>query len=238
MQTKTIIWLTAQVTDCRLNAQGYVLRARIDAPDGVQDDDVEMTLKFRGPDRFLSAAAAIKGVDGKFEEDIAPVIVRVTDDDGERHSFVNRGAVFRSLYSLSAKQSVRDDDVPATFGDVFGLFDGLGDALVGIDDDMAVTTVGDLLVFELVFKGMEVDLGDSDAKFDLTLWYDHAAAAYATPLVAELSFAYKVKADDDLAEMAERAMVLFGSLQGMDDWFDPASDTKTASVYATPGACD
>jgi hypothetical protein len=196
---------------CTLRQQGFVLRHR------VEDDDAELTLKLRSPDRYVAAYAALGADDpddarDKLEEDITPG--------------------FRSKFSRSVTVAAERD--------VGELEDPL-DAFVGWVHEVVPPTadlhaVGGATFDELVVEGATVRVADEKkAHLELTLW---SLEPYGDPVVAELSFSYDVDGEHDF-EIATGMLALFEALQRRDGWVTDDGDTKTAFAYARdPGFCD
>ena len=83
----------------------------------------------------------------------------------------------------------------------------------------------------VVYEGGEVDLGNKDGEFSLTLWYDSPSST--EPKIAEISFKYKDKTnEEDYSEtVASGAKKVFTAMQGMSNWVSDKSQTKTSYVY-------
>jgi hypothetical protein len=198
------VWFLDTPGSCMLRSQGYALRERF------EDEEREVTLKFRSPDRYLAANADVSAdsddAETKLEEDIKPP-----------HA---------SVFSQSTKVEVSLDAAFERFEDTSDLFPGLDD--LDVDDDAPLALVGGLQVYERVYGELEVDLGKQEADLEITLWY--ASPDDAEPAVAELSFKYKSKTEDYQPKSVRRGMRLFELLQGL-DWIATDSTTKTAFVY-------
>jgi hypothetical protein len=217
---------------CLLNGHGYIFRERIKLKKGQPDrDSREVTLKFRTPDLFLAAAVPpAEGAKTKFEEDIAPLLVRKVDAAGKETAIFAQPPSMRSLFSVSISRDAERDDRFATLGALAELIADLGDRLA-----KAGVTAGDLgaklvegdTFRESVYSGAAVDLGDKvDGEFDLTLWHRDGAGAPAT---AELSFKYETEGGAVPGEVARRALHLFTALQlHLGDWASPERETKTS----------
>jgi hypothetical protein len=198
-----------------LRTNDYAFRERIDREAGER----QLTLKFRHPDRFVSQDRDMKpggdrDPDLKFEEDIKPP--------------------FQSLFSFSSNVLVDDEVQLATLKDVAKLYPGLPKAVGEFPEDEALRQVGGLTAFERVVKGTSFQIRkkpEVSAGCSLTLWYDEESGE--KPLVAEFSFKY---GDPDAAysgKMADRAYRAFVAMQqGLQDWIDADSLTKTAYVYS------
>ena len=197
-----------------LRRNDYVVRERIDQADGAR----QVTLKFRHPDRFISQDRDMKPADRfaedmKFEEDIKPR--------------------FQSLYSFSSSVVLDSEDVIETLKDVAKLFPGLSGAVAEMPKTAALTTVGGFTAYERVIKGTSFQIRRDPEVFAeccLTLWYEQEAAP--EPILAEFSFDYENADGEYTAVMARRAYDAFIAIQeGLDDWLDVESQTKTAYVY-------
>jgi hypothetical protein len=198
-----------------LRSQDYVVRQRV----GLEQDEREVTLKFRHPDRFISQGRDMRPAekfspDLKFEEDIKPG--------------------FQSLYSFSSTIVLKPDAALGTLEDVCGLFPGLADAVDEVPNSAPLRAVGGFTVYERVVKGTTFQIRKDPEVFAeccLTLWY--AEAQGEQPIVAEFSFKYEDEREDYTATMARRAYDAFTAMQDqLGDWLDPESMTKTAYVYA------
>jgi len=216
-KTRTVRFL--DTADHWLRRNDYVVRERIDQADGVR----ELTLKFRHPDRFISQDRDMKPADRfaedmKFEEDIKPR--------------------FQSLFSFSSSVALDSEDVIETLKDVAKLFPGLAQAVVDMPKTEALTAVGGFTAYERIIKGTRFQIRRDPEVFAeccLTLWYDHEAAPQ--PILAEFSFNYENADGEYTAVMARRAHDAFIAIQdGLGDWIDVESQTKTAYVYSQADA--
>lgn len=228
--------------NCALDALGYSLRERTDFDKGqLETDSREMTLKFRTPDVFVAQEAVPKKGKAKFEEDIAPLIVRNVDTAGNEKGAFARPPAMRSIFSVSlTKDKLKPADQFNTIGNVVKHFKDLERGLerAGGKDIAPGTALTQGPTFhELVFKGGVVDLGEKmNAKVDVSLWYHAGKFKTEVPALAELSFKYDVKAGDAIGEAARRALTLFKALQvGLDGWTSPDRETKTSA--ALPASC-
>ena len=97
--------------------------------------------------------------------------------------------------------------------------------------------VGGFTAYERVIKGTSFQIRKNPevcAECSLTLWYQGADGD--TPVVAEFSFKYEDDKEAYTAKMARRAYDAFMGIQnGLGDWIDTRSMTKTAYVYARDG---
>jgi len=201
--------------DKGLRRRDYVVRERLD----LDDEEREVTLKFRHPDRYISQDRDMKPAkdfseDMKFEEDIKPR--------------------FQALYSFSSSVLVKPDTKLETLEDVHSLFPGLAKAVEDVPESAPLAIVGGFTGYERVIKGTTFQIGkdpDVFAECSLTLWY--AEERGEEPLVAEFSFKYEDEKEGYTAAMARRAYDAFLALQDkLDEWIDTESKTKTAYVYA------
>lgn len=203
---------------CKLSANDLILRER------VEGDTRNVTLKFRSPDRHLAShqemiddetAKSEKGIDVKFEEDIAG------------------GYVVK--YSKSATRRIGSDKNLNSMKDVFDLYRNL--KAEGLDRSDTLGVVGNLVIREKVYEGATVDLGSARGKFSLTLWY--ASADASTPEAAEASFKYKRPKDGYSLAVARNSKKVFHAMEGMKDWVaSPAVKTKTEWVFSyDPAFC-
>ncbi|WP_353571812.1 hypothetical protein [Candidatus Albibeggiatoa sp. nov. BB20] len=201
-------------TACTLKSKGYTFRER------VENGEREVTLKYRAYDRFIAGYKDMQGEasrhpETKFEEDIS--------------------APFVSKYSHSTTQSIGDNKNLNKMDDPIGLYPSL--EAYGFDPDMTISLVNNLVVTEKVYKGTSVDLGNLNAEFALTLWYDSEISS--NPMIAEVSFKYKDANEDYSENVVARALQVFEAMQTMTSWTSSSSLTKTAFVfsYATPNFC-
>jgi hypothetical protein len=201
-------------TTCILKSNGYIFRERI------ENAKREVTLKYRAYDRFIAGHKNMQGEasrnpETKFEEDIS--------------------VPFVSKYSYSTTEMIGDSKNLNKMDDPIGLYPGL--KAYGFDENQAISLVSNLIVTEKVYKGTLVDLGNLDAKFALTLWYDSDTST--TPMIAEISFKYKDDNEDYSENVVTRALQLFEIMQIMNQWTSTSSLTKTAFVfnYANPAFC-
>ena len=142
----------------------------------------------------------------------------------------------RSLFSRSATRRIKAEPSLTSLADVVALYPGLDAALERggvVGTALQMPLMSGERFRELVFSGAFVDLGKVEAEFDLTLWHVGEAAQ---PVIAELSFKYKVEDGEVADEDAWRALVLFRALQEtLGEWASPESETKTS--LALPKSC-
>jgi len=203
---------------------GFILRVRRE-----KEDEFALNLKFRGPDRYLSASAdvAYAGAGGKpeskFEEDVLPPFV--------------------SQFSRSTSvKKLKDEPNPATVAGAAVLFPGLG--ALGIADETLVEVTDGFKAFEVVRKmGGFTFAGGPVIKMSLSFWY-LAEAMKGYPLIAELSYDYDAPDIDALLAnptlleefplpTVRGAYAVFRALQLHGAWLDAAGTTKSA--FATGG---
>jgi hypothetical protein len=224
---------------CLLDRNGYSLRERV-LSNGEQGTLTrEVTLKFRSPDLFLAAETILNGSRNgsrtKFEEDIAPIFVR----SNETARVVVQPHSMRSLFSVSAKESVGRDVALEALRDVVAIYPTLKVNLrkAGVPDhSMGAKLINGIGIHELVFEGAKVDLGhDTDGEFALTLWYPQSEANRSTPLAAEISFKYDTDNGRVNEAVARRSLLLFEAMQEeLRDWSNPEHLTKTSLVLPAP----
>ncbi len=199
-----------------LNKNNFVLRLREEEEEG--ETFYKVTLKYRSPDRFISAAPNLEctkaGSKTKFEEDVVPF--------------------FSSKFSHST--SIELDKLPLlqTIGDVVKLFPGIKD--LKLPQDVRIKTVNGFTAHELVYHPGKFYLGKDNErtkiKCALSFWY-LLSKKDRYPLVAEFSFDY----DRDEREgfpltVAQGSKYLFTALQKQSGWLNPDATTKTAYAYS------
>lgn len=195
---------------CELRRRGYSLRER------VENGASEVALKFRSPDRYLSdfedVSSGTPGAETKLESDVS----------------ANANEPFKVVYSHSTKApNVRTinkiEDVNVHFPEFQSHY--------GLDDDLALSLVGNLSVREHVYRGVEIDLGQHDAQISVTLWYQGIPSGSQKPLVAEISFKYEDVSADYTRKVVNRAKASFEALKSLSGWVDSDAKTKTTFVY-------
>ncbi len=197
----------------RLRTNDYVFRERCDVDGSAR----EVTLKYRHPDRYLAEGRDMKAEHAergktKFEEDIKPP--------------------FLKLFSHSTKQPVEAELELDRMQRPAELFPDLAGRLDDFVEDEPLEAVGGFTAFELVVEGASFRIRkdpEIDADCGLVVWYDDANRT--EPVVAEFSFKYESEDEEYTPSMARRAYDAFRSLQSLDAWIDPDSQTKTAFVY-------
>jgi hypothetical protein len=225
---------------CVLKKQNYTFRERQDLDNGEPEEDGrEVTLKLRTPDMFIAAAAHARAKgdpeepEVKFEEDVAPLLRALPGTV----AFASPASA-RSLFSVSVThETVAADEKFETLRDITKRYPDLKKRL-----ERGGTKPGELNAalkqgeqfHEFVLKGAKIDFGkdkdkdkETNAKFDLTLWYPKNTSG-AAPVTAELSYKHDVDDGKVGGGTAERAFKLFTALQeGLDGWTSPGHETKT-----------
>ena len=186
--------------------QGWILRLRR------KSKRTDVTVKFRCPDRLLSAlqdASSPRGGEQKFEEDVVPP--------------------FGSQYSRSnTLEDQKDDALPATVEQAAALFPALGG--LGIIAQTPLETVGGLVVNEVARRvgGFRFD-GGPILEMSHTFWYVGGTGNHY-PMVAEFSFEF-VSGDGVFPPATvEGASKVYRELQQQAGWLDVAGTTKSALV--------
>ncbi|SIN80981.1 hypothetical protein [Salinivibrio sp. ES.052] len=195
---------------CSLRQTGYSFRERIE--NGLSD----VTLKFRSQDRYISdyedVSSSTYGAETKLESDIGSTSTEP----------------FRVVYSHSTK--VPNSRKINKIKDINHHFPGFEDDY-GLADQEDLSLVGNLVIHEHVYRGVEIDLGQHDAEISVTLWYQKGALGFHSPLVAELSFRYEDGSADYTRKVVNRATKSFEVLKSLLPWVSSDSQTKTAFVY-------
>jgi hypothetical protein len=214
---------------CILSTAGFSYRERTNwTAETGPAATVETTLKFRSPDIFLSTASRFEGPDdakSKFEEDI---------------SISSQGSGTRSGYSYSVSQK---QPVASLATSLQGALDAYPGSFQWLESLSATPPQPDASLAagpafaELVYSKAFVDLGhNTDAEFDLTLWYPSDAASRDQPAVVEISFGYDTDDGEVDRRVTLRASKLFAAMQGeLAAWIAPGSQSKTAR--ALPNNC-
>lgn len=190
--------------------QGWILRVRR------KKKSVDLTAKFRCPDRLLAAsksAASPAGGELKFEEDIVPP--------------------FASQYSRSnTLEDQKEDVLPGTVRTAADLFPALGE--LGIPGNTPVEVVDDLVVHEVARRVGGFRFGDGPMlEMSHTFWYViEADSDRHFPMVAEFSFEFVPQDGEfDLATVAG-ASTVYRELQAQAGWLDVSGTTKSSLVAA------
>jgi hypothetical protein len=200
----TSYWDTPELA---LRHEGYALRLR------QKKKGFEINLKYRSPDRYLSAArdlASSQNGETKFEEDILPPFV--------------------SKFALSTEVDVADAPDLGTVQKVIALFPGL--AALNLDADDPVRRINGFEAVEVARDLCTFRFGDAtEVDANLSFWY-LPENENAWPMVAEFSFDFKASSGNGLEEfpsgVVERANRLFTALQNQAGWVNLSQTTKTA----------
>lgn len=200
-----------------LSSNHYILRERYN----ISNDNKEITLKFRHPDRYISQDRNMNAGDAargktKFEEDIK----------------ADTKSPFSILYSFSTTQKISFDENLSKLQDAARLYPDLQEKLIGYTKEKEIKTVG-ITVRELVIKGAKFQIKNQprlDSECSLIVWYDDKGDE-KQPVAVEFSFKYGDENEDYTSKMAHRAYDVFQGLQKLTSWVDPESDTKTAYIY-------
>jgi len=209
-----------------LNAAGYILRERRNR----DDDDAEVTLKFRHPDAFVSQdrcmrpTARTRKAETKFEEDIKSA-------DGGKAPFV-------SVYSFSTTVKGLDRQAVPALRDVQRMFPDLRGRLKPAGGSNHLDRVNRFTALEFVLKSGYLTIAsrpEIKAQCALIVWYDHSSKKpkkHRRPVVVEFSFRYGSDEGRYSGALCTRAFSVFRALQtNLDGWVDPEGSTKTAFVY-------
>jgi hypothetical protein len=186
--------------------EGWILRLRRKAK------GTDVTVKFRCPDRLLSAlqdASSPLGGKQKFEEDVVQP--------------------FSSQYSRSnTLEDQKDDALPATVEQAAALFTALG--RLGIIAETPLETVGGLVVNEVARRvGGFRFAGGPILEMSHTFWYVGDTENHY-PMVAEFSFEFAAIDGVFPPATVEGASKVYHELQQQAGWLDVAGTTKSALV--------
>ncbi|HET7463921.1 MAG TPA: hypothetical protein VFJ82_21880 [Longimicrobium sp.] len=192
--------------DDSLRNQGWILRLRR------KGKGTDVTVKFRCPDRLLSAlkdASSPEGGKQKFEEDVVPP--------------------FGSQYSRSNTLEDRPDGaLPKTVAEAASLFPTLG--TLGIIAQTPLETVGGLVVNEIARRVGGFRFGGGPIlEMSHTFWYV-GDTRDRFPMVAEFSFEFAPKGGDFPPETVAGASRVYHELQQQAGWLDVAGTTKSSLV--------
>jgi len=199
-----------------MNQNGFSLRMRSER--NKNKSEYKITLKYRSPDRFISAAQNLnytgvkrKHSKNKFEEDIVPA--------------------FQSKFANSTSIELKKQDVPPikNIKDVRKLFPGI--KVLELPDQMKIGTVNNFVAHEKVYHIGRFSIDDIDVKCCLSFWY-LLSKDNSFPLVAEFSFDY-----DQEEKMGFPLLVteickdFYTALQKQSGWMNVAGTTKTFYAY-------
>ena len=190
---------------CAVKQAGYSMRERDDG------GDREIELKFGSSNESTSAKTDVSGssskADSKLEDDITPPS--------------------NQTYSHSTSEPLSDSKNLNLLSDIRDLFPTTHafDAI----SSQALVPVSGLSIHELTYSGPTSDLGQEAADFTMTVWYPNGASK---PALAEISFEVDVNDDGVFTDkVSSRSQLIFNTLQGMTNWVQSPSSTKTAWVY-------
>jgi hypothetical protein len=209
--------------DLALKQQGFSLRLRdtqkiIPTPSR-PEERFQLTLKYRGSDRYLSAARdmSVEGGNPKLEEDIAPPFV--------------------SKYSHSV--SIKTDELPElqTFAQLSRLFPSL--SRLALHEITPIKPINGFIANEVAIDYSTFRFAEqTEIEPNLSFWY-FLDEKDDLPLVGEFSFAYKFKTagDSELeqspTQTVESTFRLFNALQSHPGWFNFNLLNKTAFAVDT-----
>ncbi|WP_444997137.1 hypothetical protein [Aliikangiella sp. IMCC44359] len=195
---------------CELSNNGYSFRERI------ENSHSEVTLKYRSPDRYISDFENLSANSNQS-------VTKLEADIG-----VSSTSNFKVVYGHSTKAP--NTRTINKMDDINEQYPGF-DQNYAFNDNLSLALVGNLVIREHVYKGMEIDLGSFDAEISVTLWYNGVPSGAQKPVVAEVSFKYEDSSADYSKKVVNRAKIAFEALQNLTAWTDPNSKTKTRFVY-------
>ena len=222
--------------DLVLARSDWSLRQRTKILNGTEDNaEHELTLKLRTPDLFIAAATVVatenKDVTDAFEEDIAPLGVTQLDTSGKERVILSNPASVRCRFARAFSRKIHDQKPLGRLAEVYRLFRGLNDSL----PESALGSVGRIarlhhgeVMLERVYDGAAVALGGGvDGRFTFTEWYLEKDPKVQR--VAEISFRLAIPDGELARSAAERALMLFTSLQrDLGNLLNLRDDSKTA----------
>lgn len=195
---------------CLLNQRGYIFRER------VENGNSEVTLKYRGYDRYIADFEDVSGSSSQAETKLEADISSKTNQP------------FAVLYSHSTTEP--NTRTLNDFQDVNTHFPAFA-SNYGISNNQALAIVGNFTAYERVYSGGVIDLGQFDAEMNVTLWYNGTPSASSHPVVAEVSFKYADSSADYSKSVVNRAANSFAALKELSTWNSPSSLTKTQYAY-------
>lgn len=194
----------------------YIFRERKD----LSDNQKEITLKFRHPDRYvaqdrdMNVQAAVES-EIKFEEDIK--------------------APFTVLYSFSSTQAITDETELKKLEHIAKIYGGLTEQFEQSQLEEKIAIVNARVMHEIVINGPQIMLNNDaseKAECALIVWYD-AENVGGKPMIAEFSFRYKNKQEEYSAGTSQKAHDVFMLIQEkLERWIDKKNTTKTGLVFA------
>jgi hypothetical protein len=223
--------------DLVLARSDWSLRQRTRILNGTEDNaEHELTLKLRTPDLFIAAATLVaaesKDVMDVFEEDIAPLGLTQLDGWGNARVILSSNpASIRCRFARAFTRNIHLAKPLARLADLYRLYHGLDDSLpesaFGSLGRIARFFHGDVML-ERAYDGAAVALGGGvDGRFTFTEWYLEKDPKVQR--VAEISFRLAIPDGGLARSAAERALMLFTSLQrDLGNLLNLRDDSKTA----------
>jgi hypothetical protein len=201
-----------------LQRHHYTLRTREEEDEGKKR--FKVTLKYRAPDRYLSASQDLSSTEKgkhKFEEDILPP--------------------FTSMFSHSVSVERKKEPDLDHVDQMVALFPGVADLDIGADTPVQKVNA---------FEAHEIARWVGQLKFEeepivkacLNFWY-LIGSKEELPLIVEFSFDYDLPKEQEDTTGLERypipvatgAYRFFMTLQRQSDWMNFRATTKTAYAY-------
>lgn len=201
---RTVLYYDSPGT-CAVKQTGYSMRERDDS------SGRNIELKFGSANETMSAKTDVSGssskAKSKLEDDITP-----PSNETFSHSTNEPLSDSKNINHLSDI----NDLFPTTH-----VFDSIS--------SQALVPVSGLSIHEVTYDGPSSDLGQENADFTMTVWYANGST---TPALAEISFEVDVNSDGDFTDkVTSRSQLIFSVIQGMTNWVQSPSSTKTAWVY-------
>nr|WKF60741.1 hypothetical protein HUO10_005263 [Paraburkholderia busanensis] len=201
---RTVLYYDSPGT-CAVKQAGYSMRERDDS------SGRNIELKFGSPNQTTSAKTDVSGssskAKSKLEDDITP-----PSNETFSHSTSEPLSDSKNINHLSDIK----DLFPTTH-----VFDSIS--------SQSLVPVSGLSIHEVTYDGPVSDLGQENADFTMTVWYANGST---TPALAEISFEVDVNSDGDFTDkVTSRSQLMFSVIQGMTNWVQSPSSTKTAWVY-------
>jgi len=200
-----------------LQKKSYVLRIRKEQG---SNKKFKITLKFRDPDRYLSASkdiTASKKYKHKFEEDILPP--------------------FTPQYSHSVSINKKISPPLRNINDAIRMFPCIGE--LNLDENSELISPKKFIAFETTcwIGAFDFENNDGSIKACLNFWHN-SAKRNGIPLIAEFSFDYdSIEVNENEIEKFKlinisKSKELFLRMQKMSAWIDASpSKTKTQLAY-------
>jgi hypothetical protein len=200
-----------------LHNNNYIFRER----KNFSNNQKEVTLKFRHPDRYVSQDRNLKSRKiskrkMKLEEDIK--------------------APFIKLYSFSSGGLIVVEKQFKKIKDIAKLYPGLATQLNKYSEDEEIFSVHDSAILEIVITGSKIIICNDpliNAECALIVWYNSKHIG-SDPIIVEFSFRYGNKKEKYSQKASQKAYDLFLSIQKkMKSWIDIKNTTKTSFIYQT-----